>query len=136
MPGRKKILVAEDDSLVRELVRMRLAAAGYDAHTARTGKEVLQRMIVLQPDALVLDINMPDMDGFEVLETIRAEIPDLRTPTLIMTARRSPDDVQRAVALGARDYVTKDSLETKLLPRLSRMLRMVASETVGQVSAA
>jgi len=136
MPGRKKILVAEDDSLVRELVRMRLAAAGYDAHTARTGKEVLQRMIVLQPDALVLDINMPDMDGFEVLETIRAEIPDLRTPTLIMTARRSPDDVQRAVALGARDYVTKDSLETKLLPRLSRMLRMVASETLGQVSAA
>jgi len=136
MPGRKKILVAEDDSLVRELVRMRLAAAGYDAHTARTGKEVLQRMIVLQPDALVLDINMPDMDGFEVLETIRAEIPDLRTPTLIMTARRSPDDVQRAVALGARDYVTKDSLETKLLPRLSRMLRMVASETRGQVSAA
>ena len=136
MPGRKKILVAEDDSLVRELVRMRLAAAGYDAHTARTGKEVLQRMIVLQPDALVLDINMPDMDGFEVLETIRAEIPDLRTPTLIMTARRSPDDVQRAVALGARDYVTKDSLETKLLPRLNRMLRMVASETLGQVSAA
>ena len=136
MPGRKKILVAEDDSLVRELVRMRLAAAGYDAHTARTGKEVLQRMIVLRPDALVLDINMPDMDGFEVLETIRAEIPDLRTPTLIMTARRSPDDVQRAVALGARDYVTKDSLETKLLPRLSRMLRMVASETRGQVSAA
>jgi len=136
MPGRKKILVAEDDSLVRELVRMRLAAAGYDAHTARTGKEVLQRMIVLRPDALVLDINMPDMDGFEVLETIRAEIPDLRTPTLIMTARRSPDDVQKAVALGARDYVTKDSLETKLLPRLGRMLRMVASEALGQASAA
>jgi len=136
MPGRKKILVAEDDSLVRELVRMRLAAAGYDAHTARTGREVLQRMIVLRPDALVLDINMPDMDGFEVLETIRAEIPDLRTPTLIMTARRSPEDVQKAVALGARDYVTKDSLETKLLPRLGRMLRMVASEALGQASAA
>ena len=136
MPGRKKILVAEDDSLVRELVRMRLAAAGYDAHTARTGREVLQRMIVLRPDALVLDINMPDMDGFAVLEAIRVEMPDLATPTLIMTARRAPDDVQRAVALGARDYITKDSLETKLLPRLSRMLRVVASEAVNQASAA
>jgi len=136
MPGRKKVLVAEDDSLVRELVRMRLAAAGYDAHTARTGKEVLQRMIVLRPDALILDINMPDMDGFAVLEAIRVEMPDLATPTLIMTARRAPDDVQRAVALGARDYITKDSLETKLLPRLSRMLRVVASEAVNQASAA
>jgi len=135
MPGRKKVLVAEDDSLVRELVRMRLAAAGYDAHTARTGKEVLQRMIVLRPDALILDINMPDMDGFAVLEAIRVEMPDLATPTLIMTARRAPDDVQRAVALGARDYITKDSLETKLLPRLSRMLRVVASEAVNQASA-
>ena len=136
MLGRKKVLVAEDDSLVRELVRMRLAAAGYDAHTARTGKEVLQRMIVLRPDALILDINMPDMDGFAVLEAIRVEMPDLATPTLIMTARRAPDDVQRAVALGARDYITKDSLETKLLPRLSRMLRVVASEAVNQASAA
>jgi len=136
MPGRKKVLVAEDDSLVRELVRMRLAAAGYDAHTARTGKEVLQRMIVLRPDALILDINMPDMDGFAVLEAMRVEMPDLATPTLIMTARRAPDDVQRAVALGARDYITKDSLETKLLPRLSRMLRVVASEAVNQASAA
>jgi len=121
---------------MRELVRMRLAAAGYDAHTARTGKEVLQRMIVLRPDALILDINMPDMDGFAVLEAIRDEIPDLATPTLIMTARRAPDDVQRAVALGARDYITKDSLENKLLPRLSRMLRMAASDAMGQATAA
>jgi len=128
MPGRRRILIAEDDSLMRELIRSRLCAAGYDAHTARSGRETIDRLFVVKPHAVVLDINLPDIDGFAVLEAMRDDLQEVAAPVLMLTARRSPEDVNRAVALGARDYLTKDTLESTLLPRLSRMLRAVAAE--------
>lgn len=129
MTGRRRILIAEDDSLIRELVRSRLFAAGYDAHTARSGREAIERMFVVRPHAILLDINLPDLDGFAVLEALRDDLQEVAAPVLMLTARRSPEDVKRAVALGARDYLTKDRIESTLLPRLSRMLRTVEGET-------
>lgn len=128
MRARTRILVAEDDYLMRELVREHLTSAGYDVHTARTGNEALQRMHALKPHALVLDINLPDMDGFAVLDALRADDCKVSAPTLMLTARRAPEDVRRAVDLGAVDYLTKDALKAKLLPRLGRMLRQSGQE--------
>jgi two-component system OmpR family response regulator len=128
MNGRRRILIAEDDSLIRELVRSRLFSAGYDAHTARSGREAIERMFVVKPHAVLLDINLPDLDGFAVLEAMRDDLQEVAAPVLMLTGRRSPEDVRRAVALGARDYLTKDRIESDLLPRLSRMLRAVAAE--------
>ncbi len=123
MPGRRRILIAEDDSLVRELIRSKLTAAGYDVHTARCGREALERMFIVKPQAVLLDLNLPDMDGFTVLETLRTHPQDATAPAMVLTVSGAPQDVQRAVSLGARDYLTKDRIQSHLLPRLARMLK-------------
>ena len=123
MQARPRILVAEDDAGVRDVVRTRLEMAGYETHTARTGVEALKRVLELKPQGLVLDINMPELDGFGVLTALRAR-PELKFPaTLMLTARHAPDDVRRAVALGAKDYLTKPFNEKQLLARVARLLR-------------
>jgi two-component system OmpR family response regulator len=127
MSGRRRILIAEDDALIRELIRSRLFAAGYDTHTARSGREAIERMFVVRPHALLLDLNLPDLDGFAVLEALRDDLQEVAAPVLVLTGRRAPEDVRRAIALGARDYLTKDGIEATLLPRLSRMLRAAAA---------
>ncbi len=118
-----KILIAEDDAGVRDLVRTRLRIAGYDAHIARNGLEAVERALALRPDAMVLDINMPGLDGFGVLSAIQDQAPDLNLPTLVLTARHSSDDVRMAIALGARDYLTKPFTEAQLLARVARLMR-------------
>lgn len=123
MPGRRRILIAEDDSLVRELVRSKLTSAGYDAHTARCGREAIEWTFLIRPHVLLLDLNLPDVDGFAVLKAIREGAIDAPPAALVLTASRASDHVQRAIALGARDYLTKDMIQSHLLPRLARMLR-------------
>ncbi len=117
------ILIAEDDAGVRDLVRTRLRIAGYDAHIARNGLEAVERALALRPQAMVLDINMPGLDGFGVLSAIQDQAPDLNLPTLVLTARHSSDDVRMAIALGARDYLTKPFTEAQLLARVARLMR-------------
>ena len=123
---RKRVLIAEDDALVREALRTRLLVAGYEVHVARTGTEAMQRILSVQPDVLILDINMPEMDGFGVLEALRTEQPNLKMPVMVLSARRNEEDVKRAVALGAQDYVLKAQAETDLLGRVQRLLRKAA----------
>jgi DNA-binding response OmpR family regulator len=135
MSLRPRILIAEDDSLMRDLIRARLNGAGYDTHTARTGREAIDRTIVVRPHALLLDINLPDVDGFGVLEAFRNDLPDIVIPTLMLTSRRSSDDVRRAISLGASDYLTKDAIESQLLPRLARTLRTATAATEQQRAA-
>jgi len=119
----RRILVAEDDAGVRDLIRTRLSAAGYDTHTAHDGLEAIQRIRDLRPEGLVLDINMPGMDGFGVLEAIKADANLRNTRVLVLTARHAADDVQRAVALGAKDFLTKPFNEKQLVERVARLLR-------------
>lgn len=123
MSHSRRILVAEDDAGVRDLIRTRLNAAGYDTHTAHDGVEALQRIRELRPNGLILDINMPEMDGFGVLEAIGADANIRQTRVLVLTARHAADDVQRAVALGAKDFLTKPFNENQLIVRVARLLR-------------
>jgi DNA-binding response OmpR family regulator len=135
MPLRPRILIAEDDSLMRDAIRVRLNTAGYETHTARSGREAIDRAIVVKPHALLLDINLPEIDGFGVLEAFRTDLPELVIPTIMLTARRSGDDVQKAIGLGAVDYLTKDAIKDSLLPRLARALRLAARLPAHPVAA-
>ncbi len=74
MSRRFQVLVAEDDQDVRELIRTRLTIAGFDVHAVRNGAEALERIRTTKPNAMVLDINMPVMDGFSVLEAHDREV--------------------------------------------------------------
>jgi two-component system OmpR family response regulator len=122
MSDKRKILVAEDDSGIRLIIRTRLEAAGYQVETARNGLEAMNVAQAFRPDALVLDINMPELDGFGVLERLQ-KASETRIPTLVLTARHAADDVKRAVRLGAKDYLTKPFSETQLMARVARLLR-------------
>jgi two-component system OmpR family response regulator len=120
---RSCVLVVEDDASVRQLVRTRLDMANYDVHVASNGNEALSQILRLRPDAMILDINMPEMDGFAVLEALRARREMPRPATMVLTARHAEEDVRRALMLGAKDYLTKPFSEAQLLARVARLLR-------------
>jgi DNA-binding response OmpR family regulator len=92
-------------------------------HTARDGIEAGWRIGELHPEAIILDINMPRMDGFAVLESLRPSADTRRIPVLVLTARHAADDVRRAVSLGAKDYLTKPFTKPQLIARVARLLR-------------
>lgn len=126
MSVKPRILVVEDDAGVRDLIRARLVLAGFEIHLAHNGAEGLSRALEVRPDAMVLDINMPEMDGFDVLRALWAE--NRLAPTLVLTARHAAEDVRLATSLGARDYLTKPFSEQQLLARISRLLRPLAAK--------
>jgi DNA-binding response OmpR family regulator len=119
--GRTRILVVEDDPIILDLITTRLGIAGYDTYFARDGFEGLARLHELRPSALVLDINMPRLDGFGLLRKMRLE--GLKTPTMVLTARNQPEDVKQAIELGARDFLSKPFKDEQLLQRVGRLLR-------------
>lgn len=120
----RRILVAEDDPDVRELLVTRLSIAGYAVTTARDGAEALSLMRDVSPAAVILDLNMPRMDGFEVLSAMQLDPRAAKLPVMVLTARNSPGDVKRVLELGARDYLSKPFSDQQMLARVSRLLRV------------
>jgi DNA-binding response OmpR family regulator len=120
--ARYRILVAEDDSMMHELITTRLELAGYRTLHARDGLEALTQLRDA-PSAMLLDINMPNLDGFGVLREMRKLGYLNRVPTMVLTARNQTSDVQEAVKLGARDFMTKPFETPTLLSRVARLLR-------------
>jgi two-component system OmpR family response regulator len=123
MSNRPRILVAEDDASILDLIRVRLLDAGYEVHVARNGFEAATRIRNIRPDAVILDINMPLLDGFAVLDGMKGDPSLAHTRAMMLTARHSGDDVRRAMLLGAKDFLAKPFSETQLLSRVARLLR-------------
>lgn len=119
----RRILVVDDDPFVLELLTTRLTLAGYRTYSARDGQEALRRMVDVRPEAMVLDINMPRLDGFGVLRQMGASGLTERIATMVLTARNQGEDVQKAISLGARDYLSKPFRDDMLLARVARLFR-------------
>ncbi|WP_430424090.1 response regulator [Phenylobacterium sp.] len=120
---RARVLVVDDDPMVLDLVTTRLSLAGCTTYSARDGLAAVERLRDIRPTAMVLDINMPGLDGFGVLEHMKATGFIKSTATLVLTARNRPEDVKLAVSLGARDYLSKPFKDEQLLIRMARLLR-------------
>jgi len=118
----RRILVVDDDAHILELITTRLGIAGFDTRTARNGNEAIHALAEFKPEAMVLDINMPVLDGFGVLKHMQANGLTSKTPTMVLTARNNAGDVSKAVQLGARDYLSKPFNHTQLLQRIGRLL--------------
>ncbi|HLK69068.1 MAG TPA: response regulator [Bryobacteraceae bacterium] len=118
--GRPRILIADDDPTVIALVRASLKNFGMDIETAANGRSAMEAIRRYQPHAAVIDVNMPGMDGYEVLSAIRTE--GLHVRVLLLTARQQESDVIRAFTLGADDYVVKPFGPMELVARLKRLL--------------
>ena len=124
--GPRRVLVVDDELSILELVTTRLTLAGYHVLTAKNGVEALCRLSERRYDGMVLDLNMPQMDGFGVLECL-GDLPHPPPPTLVLTASHNAADVQKAVKLGARDYLSKPFEDRQLLMRVARLFRTQSS---------
>ena len=126
----KRILVTDDDPAIRELVATRLTLAGHVVFTARNGREAMSRMHERRYDGLVLDLNMPELDGYGVLEAMKV-FGRARPATLVLTARHNAEDVKTAIRLGARDYLAKPFDDRQLLMRVARLFRVAEVAAPG-----
>lgn len=118
-----EVMVAENDRAVLEMLQIRLMVAGYHTSMARTGAAALTSLRSIRPAALIIDLNLPEMSGFEVLEALGSRCGKLPFPTLVMARRPSADDIQRAIRLGARDILVKPFSGADVLDRVARLLR-------------
>ncbi len=114
----KRILVVDDEPDIRRLVAEALSVTGYDAHTAAGGGEALRVASLYLPDLVLLDIMMPDMDGFAVYEKLREKPVGLCSPIIFLTARREINDKLLGFEKGAVDYITKPFHIKELLARV------------------
>lgn len=115
------ILVVDDDKLIRWSVSVVLGHAGYRVQEAATGKEGLAAVLEHRPDLVLLDIALPDMDGFTVLEAIRQTRPDL--PVLMMTADATTETARQATRLGACGQLDKPFVPALLQAAVSEALK-------------
>jgi DNA-binding response OmpR family regulator len=121
-----RILVVDDDADVRGLVRELLERAGASVREAADGREALRVLYDVRPEVIVLDVTMPELDGWQTLERIR----DLTAvPVLMLTARDTELEKVRGLKEGADDYVTKPFGRQELLARVEALLRRSAGRT-------
>ena len=122
----KKILVVDDEERMLRFIRLNLEHDGFHVIEAIKGREALDKMRTGMPDLILLDVMLPDLDGFEVLKMVR-EISNI--PIIMLTAKGEEDDRVKGLELGADDYVTKPFSPRELVSRVKAVLRRVESET-------
>jgi two-component system copper resistance phosphate regulon response regulator CusR len=117
----KRILIVEDEDRISSFLRKGLEANGYSTSVARTGEEALTLVRTGEFDLMVLDLGLPDIDGFEVLQRVR--VRDRSMPVIVLTARDAVPDRVSGLEGGADDYVTKPFSFEELLARIRVRLR-------------
>lgn len=108
--GKEKILIIEDDRFIAKMYQTKLSIEGYTVETAENGTQGIEKIKSFLPDLVLLDIIMPEMDGFGVLEAIRDDDTINSTPVVVMSNLAQEDHLKRAKALGAKGYIVKSQL--------------------------
>jgi two-component system OmpR family response regulator len=126
------VLVVDDERNITDLLSTALRFVGYDVAVAGSGRDALDRAATFAPDLIVLDVMMPDHDGFEVCRRLRAD--GVRAPVIFLTARDATEDKVAGLRMGADDYVTKPFSLEELIARIEVILRRAAGEA-GQAVA-
>ncbi len=122
----RRILVVDDDEMVRSLLQRTLEKAGYDVITAANGQEALDRMSQFDVSLVLLDIMMPGLDGFEVLERMPQH---LNIPVIMLSGMRDETTKIASLGLGADDYIAKPFSAGELLARIQAKLRRTESSS-------
>jgi two-component system OmpR family response regulator len=120
MAGERLLLVDDEDNL-RSMLEAALRYEGFDVHAAASGRDALDVVDDHSPDLIVLDVMMPDLDGFEVCRRLRND--GVKTPVLFLTARDATEDKVRGLTLGGDDYLVKPFSLDELVARISAVLR-------------
>lgn len=118
--AKKKILVVDDDKSILKIIEARLKHASYEVELASNGEEAIECMRKRLPRLVLLDIVMPGVDGFTVLETIKKDKRLKKVPVIMITSKCEDRDVQRAITMGAKDYLVKPFSPAVLLDKVRR----------------
>lgn len=123
MPEAKKVLIIDDDPFILEMYMLKLKETGFLVETARNGKEGIERIKEYQPDVVLLDVVMPAMDGFGVLQELKKNRPSHFMKTVLLTNLGQKEDVERGMQLGADDYIIKAHFTpTEVVEKIRRLL--------------
>jgi two-component system OmpR family response regulator len=126
-----RLLVVDDEPFIADLLTSSLTFAGFRVDSVATGTEALAAVAALQPDLIVLDVQLPDLDGFEVTRELRGR--GVNTPVLFLTARDPTPDKVRGLTQGGDDYVTKPFALDEVVARIAAILRRSRAEAVTPV---
>jgi two-component system KDP operon response regulator KdpE len=127
-PSGARLLVVDDEQAILRVVQINLSRHDFQVETARTAQDGLDAVARLHPDLILLDLGLPDMDGLDVIRTIRQRA---NTPIVVLSARETEHDKVAALDLGADDYLTKPFGINELLARVRVALRHAAGPTTG-----
>jgi DNA-binding response OmpR family regulator len=120
-----KVLIAEDDRDFGNILTQYVTISGFEVNLARDGKEAWEKFVDEKPDICVLDVMMPEMDGFTLAEKIKQSHSDM--PIIFLTAKSLKEDIVRGLKLGADDYITKPFDPEVLILRINNILKRVYS---------
>jgi len=130
----EKILVVDDDDDVLLIVQTILGAAGYTAHTARNGREAVEKALELRPQLILLDVMMPELSGWEVCTTLKNAPETRQVPIAMLTVKNEIRDLITGMQAGADDYITKPFTRRKLLATVQKLLEERGGEPAAFVT--
>jgi CheY-like chemotaxis protein len=116
------VLVVDDDPVIQKLLQVNFEMEGYSVITAGDGEEGLARAQSEHPDAIVLDVMMPKMDGLEVARRLKGDPETKRIPIILLSAKAQQADIQAGTATGAEEYLTKPFDPLELLQRVGELI--------------
>ncbi|MDI6827416.1 MAG: response regulator [Armatimonadota bacterium] len=128
----RKILAVDDEKHIVRLVQVNLERQGYEVVTASDGKEALQKVEEEKPDLVILDVMMPYMDGFEVLQNLRRNPSTRDIPVIMLTAKAQDADVFRGWQSGVDCYLTKPFNPMELISFVKRIFKSMEDEDYGE----
>ncbi|MEW5895406.1 MAG: response regulator [Candidatus Omnitrophota bacterium] len=120
--GKKRILVIDDDMTILRILEAKMGEAGYEVVCVNSPLEGLIIARREQPDIIILDIIMPEMNGYDVLKCLKEDPSTQNIPVMMLTIRSMETDVQKGLEMGADDYITKPLQTALLLKRMERLL--------------
>lgn len=121
--ARKKVLVVDDEQYIVELIQFNLENSGFNVVASDNGEDAIEMAQEEMPDAIILDLMLPGMDGFEVCKQIRMEEKTRKIPIIMLTAKGEETDKVLGLELGADDYLTKPFSVRELIARIKAVLR-------------
>lgn len=121
----KKVLVVDDEKDFIRVIKQTLTDAGYEVIVAFNGKEALEKVREEAPDLMVLDINMPQMGGYEVCKKLRQDPLYKRIPIIMLTVKKGMDDKIKGMKLGSDEYMIKPFDPEELLLRVEKILQVI-----------
>ena len=118
----REILVVDDSLTVRVQLRSMLLAAGYAVTEASDGQAALEKATAKSFDLVITDLNMPELDGFELIKSLRLHPKTVALPIIVLSTRDADQDLDRAIALGANSYLNKPVQQAELVTAVTRHL--------------